>query len=79
MLQHIDIQIPTDTLKYQGCLEEPKLAILAHCAPVGEDVWKTAKPPNVASVSQNKGAWKHFRCSWFTTEPYVHLRVVQST
>ena len=32
MLQHIDIQIPTDTLKYQGCLEEPKLAVLAHCA-----------------------------------------------
>ena len=32
MLWHIDIQIPTDTLKYQGCLEEPKLAILAHCA-----------------------------------------------
>ena len=29
----MDIQIPTDTLKYQGCLEEPKLAILAHCAP----------------------------------------------
>ena len=30
---HIDIQIPPNTLKYQGCLEEPKLAILAHCAP----------------------------------------------
>ena len=28
-----DIQIPADTLKYQGCPEEPKLAILAHCAP----------------------------------------------
>ena len=26
-----DIQIPIDTLKYQGYLEEPKLAILAHC------------------------------------------------
>ena len=25
------MQIPTDTLKYQGCFEEPKLAILAHC------------------------------------------------
>ena len=36
MLQQIDVQIPTDTLKYQGCLEEPKLAILAHCVPVAE-------------------------------------------
>ena len=33
MLKHINIQIPTKTLKYQGCLEESKLAILAHCAP----------------------------------------------
>ena len=33
MLYHIEIQIPTDTLKYQGCLEEPKLVILAQCAP----------------------------------------------
>ena len=34
----IDVQIPTDNLKYQGCLEEPKIAIFAHCAgvpPVG--------------------------------------------
>ena len=34
---------------------------------------------NLASVSQNKRAQKHFRCSWFTTEPVVHLRVVQLT
>ena len=31
MLEQIDVQIPTDTLKYQGCLEEPNLAISAHC------------------------------------------------
>ena len=29
------MQIPTDTQKYQGCLEEPKLAILAHCGGAG--------------------------------------------
>ena len=33
------MQIPTDTLKYQGCLEEPKLAILAHCGR-GSATWE---------------------------------------
>ena len=32
--------------------------------------------PNLASVSQNKQGQKYFRCSWFSTEPAVHLRVV---
>ena len=36
MFQQIDIQFPTDNLKYQGCLEEPKLAILAQCGGGGQ-------------------------------------------
>ena len=41
--------------------------------------WKLPHLPNLSSVSQNKRTQQHFKCSWFTTEPVVHLRVVQLT
>ena len=40
------------------------------------------KLPNIsnsASVFQNNRRRNHFTCRWFTTEPVLHLRVVQLT
>ena len=47
MLWQIDIQFPTDNLKYQGCPEEPKLAIFAQS---GEGVNADGQPDRKISA-----------------------------
>ena len=51
------------------------LLLLVLCL-VYEGLSKIAIQRHLASVSQNKQERKYFRCSWFSTEPAVHLRMV---
>ena len=67
------------SLKIYFCLKPGKSFMKIGYSEVPKPTSSLLWPAPLASVSQNNRTRKHFRCSWFTIERVVHLRVVQST